>query len=113
MRIITLLPAAALGAALLAQAPAGNAENGKKLFEQYGCYTCHGHLGQGSTAGPRLAPRPIAAVALIAYVRHPAGQMPPFTDKVITDVQLTDIHAYLASVPEPPAVKDIPLLNQP
>jgi len=25
---------------------------------------------------------------------------------------LTDIRAYLASIPDPPAVKDIPLLNQ-
>jgi ubiquinol-cytochrome c reductase cytochrome c subunit len=97
---------------LLAQAPAGNADNGKKLFEKYGCYSCHGHLGQGSSAGARLAPRPLAAAALIAYVRHPAGQMPPYTNKVISDAELTDIRAYLASVPEPPAIKNIPLLNQ-
>jgi hypothetical protein len=38
--------------------------------------------------------------------------MPPFTEKVVTDAELTDIHAFLASVPAPPAVKDIPLLNQ-
>ena len=109
----TLVLIAAAAALLLAQAPQGNVENGKKLFDQFGCYTCHGRLGQGSTAGPRLAPRPIAVVALIAYVRHPTGQMPPFTGKVISDAQLTDIRAYLASVPEPPPVKDIPLLNQP
>ena len=97
------------GLLALAQAPAGNAENGKKLFEQYGCYTCHGRVGQGATTGPRLAPRPIAAAALIAYVRHPNGVMPPYTDKVISDAQLVDIRAFLASVPEPP--KDIPLLK--
>ena len=107
-----LILALTFGALLFAQAPSGNADNGKKLFEKYGCYTCHGHLGQGSSAGARLAPRPIAAVALIAYVRHPAGQMPPYTAKVISDAELTDIRVYLASIPEPPPAKSIPLLNQ-
>ncbi len=97
---------------LFAQTPAGNADNGKKDFEKYGCFSCHGHLGQGSAAGARLAPRPIAAVAMIAYVRHPAGQMPPYTNKVISDAELADIRAYLASIPEPPPAKSIPLLNQ-
>jgi mono/diheme cytochrome c family protein len=91
---------------------AQNAENGKKLFEKFGCYTCHGHLGQGTSAGARLAPRTISAQALIAYVRHPAGSMPPFTSKVASDAELQDIRAYLASIPAPPPVKDIPLLNQ-
>jgi hypothetical protein len=36
--------------------------------------------------------------------------MPPYTSKLVTDAQLVDIHAFLASIP-PPA-KDIPLLNQ-
>jgi mono/diheme cytochrome c family protein len=91
---------------------AGNAENGKRQFVKLGCYTCHGYQGQGGGAGAKLAPHPIAANALIAYVRHPAGTMPPFTKKVVSDEVLTDIHAYLASVPAPPAAKDIPLLNQ-
>ncbi len=90
----------------------GNPENGKRDFEKLGCYTCHGHQGQGGGAGAKLAPRPISAAALIAYVRHPAGSMPPFTAKVASDQQLTDIHAYLASIPAPPPAKDIPLLNQ-
>jgi mono/diheme cytochrome c family protein len=96
-----------------AQSPtAGNADNGKRLFVKLGCYTCHGYQGQGGGAGAKLAPRPIAAAALIAYVRHPAGSMPPFTSKVASDAELTDIRAYLASVPEPPPAKNIPLLNQ-
>jgi len=95
-----------------AQSPAGNAENGKKQFVKLGCYTCHGYQGQGGGAGAKLAPKPIAAAALIAYVRHPSGSMPPFTKKVVSDEELIDIHAYLASVPAPPPAKDIPLLNQ-
>ncbi len=53
------------------------------------------------------------SAAFIAYVRHPAPSgMPVFTPKVISDADLTDIWTYLKSIPEPPAVKDIPLLNQ-
>jgi ubiquinol-cytochrome c reductase cytochrome c subunit len=99
-------------AALCAQGQTGNADNGKRLFVKYGCYTCHGYQGQGGAAGAKLAPKPIATAALIAYVRHPSGSMPPFTAKVVTEAELTDIHAFLASVPTPPAAKDIPLLNQ-
>jgi mono/diheme cytochrome c family protein len=89
-----------------------NANRGKELFVKYGCYTCHGYQGQGGSAGAKLAPRPIATAALIAYVRHPTGSMPPFTAKVVPDADLNDIHAFLANVPAPPAAKDIPLLNQ-
>ena len=32
-------------------APAGNVENGKKIFSAYGCYQCHGYVGQGGGAG--------------------------------------------------------------
>ena len=47
-----------------AAAPAGNAEDGRKLFVSYGCYQCHGYEAQGSSAtGPRLGPRPIAFAA--------------------------------------------------
>jgi ubiquinol-cytochrome c reductase cytochrome c subunit len=107
--MIRLLIAAALALALPAWAQ--DAQNGKRLFEKYGCYTCHGHEGQGG-AGAKLAPRPIAAAAFVAYVRHPAGTMPPYTSKVVKDAELTDIHAFLASVPAPPPLKSIPLLNQ-
>lgn len=90
----------------------GNADNGKKLFSKFGCYECHGYQGQGGGAGAKLAPKPISATALIAYVRHPSGSMPPYTSKVASDAELTDIRAYLASVPAPPPLKSIPLLNQ-
>jgi mono/diheme cytochrome c family protein len=91
---------------------AANNDNGKRLFVKDGCYQCHGYQGQGGAAGARLAPRPIVLAALTAYVRHPTGQMPPYTSKVLSDADLADIHAYLSSIPTPPPVKDIPLLNQ-
>ena len=88
-----------------------DASTGKKLFSKYGCYECHGTQGQGTTAGARLAPKPIPLAALIAYVRRPVGQMPPYTNKVVSDAELADIRAYLASIPDPPPTKNIPLLN--
>jgi ubiquinol-cytochrome c reductase cytochrome c subunit len=106
----SLLLFLAVAGALFAQD--GNADNGKKLFSKFGCYECHGYQGQGGGAGAKLAPKPISATALIAYVRHPSGTMPPYTSKVASNAELTDIRAYLASVPAPPPVKNIPLLNQ-
>lgn len=108
MRAILLL----LVSAVLLSAQNGDPGNGKALFTKYGCYECHGTQGQGTTAGARLAPKPPALAAMIAYVRNPAGQMPPYTSKVVSDAELRDIRAYLASIPEPPPAKNIPLLNQ-
>jgi mono/diheme cytochrome c family protein len=93
-----------------ASTPEGNAEAGKKLFVADGCYQCHGYEAQGARAtGPRLGPRPIAFAAFTRYVRAPNGQMPPYTAKVVSEGDLTDIFAFVKSRPEPP--KDIPLLK--
>jgi ubiquinol-cytochrome c reductase cytochrome c subunit len=92
-------------------AVAQDAGNGKALYLKNGCYECHGTVGQGGT-GPKLAPKPLPAAGLTAYVRKPAGQMPPYTAKIMSDAELADVRAYLASIPEPPAAKSIPALNQ-
>jgi len=92
--------------------PAANMENGKRLFLRDGCYQCHGYAGQGGIAGSRLGATAMNAKAFIQYVRRPAGAMPAYTDKVISDQELTDIHAYVKSMPAPKAAKDIPLLRQ-
>ena len=101
-----LIPFVLLSAAALAQ----NADNGKRLFMRNGCYECHGTMAQGGT-GPHLAPRPLAVAALTAYVRKPGQGMPPFSAKVMSDADLADVRAFLATLPEPPPVKDIPLLK--
>jgi ubiquinol-cytochrome c reductase cytochrome c subunit len=92
----------------------GNAENGKKLFMADGCYECHGTVGQGAsqTGGARIGPPAISLEEMTSYVRHPLGQMPPYTAKVISDHDLSDIYAYLKAQPKPPSGKSIPLLNQ-
>jgi ubiquinol-cytochrome c reductase cytochrome c subunit len=91
-------------------APAGNATEGRKLYVGYGCYQCHGYEAQGSSAtGPRLGPRPIAFAAFSRYVRQPTGQMPPYTAKVVSDADLTNIYAFVSSRPAP--ATNIPLLK--
>src|SRR4051812_30690066 len=83
--------------------PAGNAEAGKRLYLRNGCYECHGTVGQGAganPAAPKLAPKPIALSAMIAYIRKPAAQMPPYTSKVMSDADVADVHAYLRSIPD-------------
>jgi mono/diheme cytochrome c family protein len=93
-------------------ATSGNIDNGRRLYVSDGCYECHGRAGQGSAySGARLAPKPIDLDAFIVYVRQPAGQMPPYTAKVVSDAELADIRAFLSSSPEPPPLKSIPLLN--
>ena len=95
-----------------AQASTGNAKNGKQIYASFGCYECHGREGQGSVlSGPRIGPHPIQFSAFVKYIRQPKGQMPPYTDKVVSEVELADIYAFLQSLPPPPDPKNIPLLN--
>ena len=93
-------------------AATGNAENGKRLFTKQNCYFCHGTAGQGGREGARIAQIGLNAQGLIRYVRKPAGAMPAFTEKLISDQELTDIYAYLKSLPAAKTPKDIPLLDQ-
>ena len=90
---------------------AGDAAHGKTLFATDGCYQCHGYVGQGGNAGPRLGPPPIAYEAFAAQLRHPRADMPPYEAKILPDKDAADIYAYLQTLPKPPAVKDVPLLN--
>jgi mono/diheme cytochrome c family protein len=91
---------------------AGSAEHGKAVFMQKGCWECHGTEGQGASTGPRLAPNPIPYAALANFVRTSSRAMPPYRKEILSDADLADIYAYLQSIPKPPNVKAIPLLNQ-
>jgi mono/diheme cytochrome c family protein len=105
----TLKPAAAQETAA-----AANPSNGQRLFVRDGCYECHGYLGQGSTStgGTRLGPPQIPLSAFVSYVREPSGQMPPYAAKVISNEDLAEIYNFLKSVPPPPPLKSISILNQ-
>jgi len=94
-------------------APAGNVESGKRLYRSAGCELCHNGEGQGGGPAPRLAPNPnmLAFAAFVRQARQPVNSMPPYTAKVLSDQQLADIYAFLQTVPKPPDVSSIPLLQ--
>lgn len=100
--LITLSLVAAAGAAHAAPAPrlGPEAQKGQRLFVDLGCASCHGTVGQGG-AGPKLAPTPRPLAFLQAYVRSPAGDMPPYTPRLVSDADLGAVHAFLTSVPAP------------
>src|SRR5437764_15383729 len=112
MKKLFLFLLLALPAVAVAQSQAtGNAETGKRLFMKQNCYYCHGTSGQGGRDGARIAQTALNLQGVIRYVRRPTGSMPAFTEKILSDQELTDIYAYHNSLPAAKASKDIPLLH--
>ena len=99
-------------AAPAATAPPGDAARGKAAFLSFGCYECHGTVGQGNYGtGARIAPSPPPWGVVSSYVRRPSGDMPSFSVKILPDATLADIYAYLKSIPAGKPGSAIPLLN--
>jgi cytochrome c553 len=94
--------------------PAGNVENGKRLFTKMACYYCHGTEGQGSIAGvgPRIAVVARSFDNFARYVRRPTGRMTGYSETVLPDSEMADIYAFLRSLPAARPVSEIPLLEQ-
>ena len=90
--------------------PVGNVQEGKELFLKFSCYACHSYDGHGGP-GARLVPMRMTLAGFTAYVHNPR-QMPPYSAKVLSDAQLADLFAYVKSLPESPAAKNIPLLSR-
>jgi mono/diheme cytochrome c family protein len=115
-RVLTIAAALILGVVISnAQPPAGDASRGKNLYnKKFMCSACHGFSGQNGV-GARLVPMKLTETAFMKYVRHPhdkPGGMPPYTAKVISDVQLADIYAYIQSLPDSEKkAQEIPILN--
>ena len=113
-----VLAAVAAGAVTLASSSAfaaGDAAKGKAAFMKYGCWQCHGTEGQGSaitSAGKVLAPDPLPWESFSAFVRTTNRAMPPYSEAILSNDDLADIHAYLSTIPKPKDYKSIPLLNQ-
>ena len=108
-KIIAILILAAAAAAQT-KTPSGDAARGKELYVKYTCYACHSFDGHGG-AGARLVPMKMLLPVFTAYVRAPRA-MPAYREKVISNAELADVYAYIKSIPESPAAKDIPLLSQ-
>lgn len=89
-------------------APKGSLPAGKAMVEK-SCYTCHGTTGQGGRAAPRIGPPAISFAAFIEQVRNPRNQMVPFPPEILSDQDVADIYAFLASQKKED-FKQIPLL---
>ena len=98
----------------LGQAPNGDAARGKALFMKNMCYTCHGTAGQGGDrgSGPRLAPGLFPWEGFEQQVRHPRSVMPRYGAQYVSDQDLADMYAYLASQKAGRAAKDIAILKE-
>ena len=105
---------AVISTAAMAQgaAPAGDANAGLTAYQKYGCYTCHGIIGQGTLRdGPHLNTAALGYPALLVQLRNPRYEMPAYTAVQISDKGVADIYAYLTTLPKPPDVKTIGALQ--
>jgi ubiquinol-cytochrome c reductase cytochrome c subunit len=99
----------AAAAAPLAQ----DAARGQHLYTLYGCYQCHGFVGQGAGAtGPRIAPNPMAYNRFEQQIYEPRDLMPRYPREFVSEQDVADMYAYLQSIPPAPDPAEIPLLNQ-
>jgi ubiquinol-cytochrome c reductase cytochrome c subunit len=113
-RLVLLLAlcggAVSMPAAVAAGAQPAPAE-GRRLFMQVGCYQCHGTVGQGGAAGPRLAPDAWPLEALLPFLRNGTRLMPAYPASILPDAEIAAIQVYLASIPAPPRPGAVPALR--
>ena len=88
---------------------AQDVSEGRELFTANQCWMCHGYEGQGGAA-VRIAPTLYPFVAFAALVRH-SNLMPAYSPNVLSDEDLQKIFEFVSTMPEPPAVEDIPELS--
>ena len=101
----------------------GNATNGKTLYFEYACYSCHGYNGE--TGARPFVPNWPANLAtegsFMAFLRgranvapvQPSTSMPNYAAETLTDAQAKDIYAYIRSFKSnPPPVDQIATFKQ-
>ena len=94
-----------------AKPPAGDVQNGKKLYMAVGCYQCHGTVGHGS---PRTGPTLLTSMPFAPFLRQlrRPEDMPPYAASVLSDQHAADIYAFIQTLPRPVDYKTIKLLQQ-
>jgi mono/diheme cytochrome c family protein len=89
--------------------PQGDAANGKRIYLKDACFACHGRSGQG---GVYRGPAPILAQTKLpfdgfrALLRDPPGDMPAYSEAVLSDKDIADIYAFIESLPGPRSPKE-------
>ncbi|MEJ5198664.1 MAG: cytochrome c [Anaerolineae bacterium] len=87
-------------AATVAAQSTGDPAKGKAAWEAANCKACHGANGEGKFAGVRAGDGKTAA-DWIKQVRTPRANMPAYSAAQISDATLTDMWAYMQTLPKP------------
>jgi cytochrome c len=126
MRQLTGLPllgtlALLAAAAAAQQAASGDAEHGKTLYYEHGCYACHGYQGIGRRNLVNGVSGVLASEQVfLTYLRAradlnpmlPVQTMPNYPATSLPDDDALDIYAYVTTFrDDPPEVDDIPALK--
>ncbi len=97
--VLPLLLIALLAATVAAQGT-GDPVKGKAAWDAANCKACHGPNGEGKFAGVRAGDGKTAA-DWIKQVRTPRANMPSYSVEQISDATLTDMWAYMQTLPKP------------
>ena len=80
---------------------------------------CHHAIDAFTDAHPivlrsraRIAAVPRSFENFARYVRQPTGRMTGYSEKILSDAEMTDIYAFLRSLPAARPPSEIPLLEQ-
>ena len=95
-------------------APPGDIVNGKRLYLNGNCFTCHGRAGQGGAyngPAPAVAKTAMPFEGFLGQTRNPSNDMPAYAAQVMPDQAVADIYAYVQSLPGPREAKDIAILK--
>jgi mono/diheme cytochrome c family protein len=109
-----VLCASALAGASAQTGAQGDAANGKQIYLRDACFACHGRSGQGGVyrgLAPILAQMTLPFDGFRELLRDPPGDMPAYSEAVLSDKDIADIYAFLESLPGPRSPKDIRVLN--
>jgi cytochrome c553 len=101
----------------------GNATNGKQLYYDHACYSCHGYNGEtGARAFVPNWPGVLTTEAsFLAFLRlradvapeQPSTNMPNYPAASLSDTQARDIYAYIRSFKsDPPLLEKIPTMTR-
>ncbi len=85
-----------LAVASAARAAQATPSEGEQIYNRV-CRVCHGANGRGDAA-PRLVPFDRSVEDLRGIVRDGRGDMPPQSERTISDDEVTAVAAYLTSL---------------
>lgn len=99
----------------------GDAEGGKQLYHDYGCFGCHGFSGIGrQNLANDVSGIMFNETVFLTYLRaradmnplFPTQSMPNYSADSLSDDDAKDIYAYIRTFKDdPPELEDIPALQ--